>query len=161
MKTFLFTVFALLTSSLLAEPSADLALAEQVVELTGAQQSMEDGFKASTSGIVSQLAKLGDAELTKAVTDATLAFFKANYEWSKLKPLIAQIYTETYTAEELQAIVTFYQSPAGKKMAAASGALNKKVSDLCSARTQEKMPAFQTELMQIMKAHMAKKGVGQ
>jgi hypothetical protein len=35
---------------------------------------------------------------------------------NKAKPALAKVYTDTYTEEELDAILTFYKSPAGKSL---------------------------------------------
>jgi hypothetical protein len=36
--------------------------------------------------------------------------------WEKFKPAIVQIYAEVYTDEELDGILAFYRSPAGRAM---------------------------------------------
>jgi len=38
--------------------------------------------------------------------------------WEKMKPLVVQVYDETYTEDELDGILKFYRSPAGKAMVA-------------------------------------------
>lgn len=36
--------------------------------------------------------------------------------WVRMKPKYAQLYDETFTIEELDGMVTFYESPAGRSM---------------------------------------------
>lgn len=40
--------------------------------------------------------------------------FQEELAWSRLKGLTAQIYAETFTQEEIDGLITFYESPAGQ-----------------------------------------------
>jgi hypothetical protein len=87
-----------------------------------------------------QRAKVGDMrEKLMAVVAASL---------SKAKPALAKVYTDTYTEEELDSILAFYQSPAGK-------ALLQKVPDVIQRSMPvmiQMMSDLQPELKKMMEA---------
>lgn len=64
--------------------------------------------------------------------------------WDKIKPVIIQVYTETYTDQELDGILTFYRSPAGQALVAKSPQLMNRTVEL----VQEKMTTVQPQLQQ-------------
>jgi uncharacterized protein len=67
--------------------------------------------------------------------------------WEKMKPVMVQVYSETYTDEELDGILTFYRSPAGQAMVAKSPQL---MSKTMTAMT-EQMSTLQPQVQQLTK----------
>jgi uncharacterized protein len=64
--------------------------------------------------------------------------------WDKMKPILVQVYTETYTDQELDGILTFYRSPSGQALVAKSPQLMNRTVEL----VQQKMTAVQPQLQQ-------------
>ncbi len=53
------------------------------------------------------------AEATRARMSAVM---REELSMAKLKPLIVQVYVETFTQEEVDGLIAFYESPAGRAM---------------------------------------------
>ncbi len=45
-----------------------------------------------------------------------MALINERISWQKLRPVLAKVYRDTYTEDELQGIVDFYKTPAGQAM---------------------------------------------
>lgn len=67
--------------------------------------------------------------------------------WDKMKPVMVQVYSDTYTDDELNGILNFYRSPAGQAMVAKSPQLMNKT---MSAMMQQ-MGALQPQVQQLSK----------
>ncbi len=93
---------------------------------------------------------IGDKQLTPKRQEAMarfqqkfLALMREELSWDVLGPMYVQVYTETFTQEEVDAFVEFYRTPAGK-------ALIEKM-PLVMARTQSIMSARIAPLIEKMK----------
>src|ERR1019366_4745218 len=88
-----------------ADEASKFAKAEELLQLTQSDQMMK-GMLAQTDMPAEQRAKAGEMQgKMMALVAASL---------SKSKPAIAKVYTDTYTEEEIDGILAFYKSPAGK-----------------------------------------------
>lgn len=67
--------------------------------------------------------------------------------WDKMKPVMVQVYSDTYTDDELNGILNFYRSPAGQAMVAKSPQLMNKT---MSAMMQQ-MSTLQPQVQQLSK----------
>lgn len=67
--------------------------------------------------------------------------------WDKMKPVMVQVYSDTYTDDELNGILNFYRSPAGQAMVAKSPQLMTKT---MSAMMQQ-MGTLQPQVQQLSK----------
>ena len=63
-------------------------------------------------------------------------------------PVIAELYASTFTEEELQGVIDFYKSPAGKSFVAKQPELMKKSMELNQAKMSAIMPQIQQLIMQ-------------
>ena len=59
--------------------------------------------------------------------DDLRSFFNKYLSWPALKTEVARIYLKHYTTDEIDELIKFYQSPAGKKTTAISGKLQKEM----------------------------------
>ncbi|MBV8047329.1 MAG: DUF2059 domain-containing protein [Paludibacterium sp.] len=84
------------------------------------QKQMNDAFKgrAVTPAQQAVLGKLAK-DLSALVMDEV--------SWSNMEPLVTQIYRETYTSEEIDGMLQFFQSPAGQAMTAKQPAVMRKM----------------------------------
>ncbi len=94
-----------------------LAQATQGRPVSPAQQAAVDKYTAKAKAIMAE-------ELT----------------WAKLEPVYVQIYSESLTQEEVDGIIAFYKTPAGKAMAAKMPVLAQK--------TMAAMPPLMHSMMQ-------------
>ena len=120
------TVLALLlaTSSLpvLAAPPSDDRL-EHLLEVMRVQRDTErmlPQIEAAQEQMVTRaLAGDSSVEKQKAVR-AALAESRASLRrmlaWERLQPLYMDIYRKTYDGEDVEAMIAFYQSPAGQRV---------------------------------------------
>jgi uncharacterized protein len=122
-----------------SEESIDRLLADAKVEklldtmLVNVDQVMRRSMEASMQG--QQLSP----EQRRAI-DATAATFvqvmREEMTWDKLRPLYVQIYQESFTQEEIDGLIAFYESPAGVAFV-------------------EKMPVVMQKSMSLMQSRMA------
>jgi hypothetical protein len=100
---------------------------------TNVDQVMRRSMEASTQG-----QQLSPAQ--RRVIDATAAKFvqvmREEMTWDKMRPLYVQIYQESFTQEEIDGLIAFYESPAGVAFV-------------------EKMPFVMQKSMSIMQSRMA------
>ena len=111
------------------------AKVEQLLDtmLANVDQVMRRSMETSTQG--QQLSP----EQRQAVDGAAAKFVQVMREemtWDKLRPLYVQIYQESFTQEEIDGLIAFYESPAGVAFV-------------------EKMPVVMQKSMSIMQSRMA------
>lgn len=63
--------------------------------------------------------------------------------WEKIKPMVLQVYSETYTDQELDGILAFYHSPAGQALIAKSPQLMSRTMQLVNTQITEVQPQIQ------------------
>lgn len=71
----------------------------------------------------------------------------SNLTWDKMKPIMVQVYSDTYTDQELDGILAFYRSPAGQAMVAKSPELMTKTRNTMI----ERMSSLQSQVQQLSK----------
>ena len=64
------------------------------------------------------------------------SFFDTCISWPVIKTEVAKLYLKYYTAEDLDALIKFYQTPAGKKVAVNGSVLMKEIQLLQQGRLQ-------------------------
>lgn len=67
--------------------------------------------------------------------------------WDKMKPIMVQVYSDTYTDQELDGILAFYRSPAGQAMVAKSPELMTKTRTVM----MQQMGTLQPQVQQLTK----------
>jgi hypothetical protein len=105
---------------------------------------------AAQTGFADQVRKLGDdpgkyqPDFQK-MEDQVFALVASRLDWSKLKPQIAKVYSDTFSKEELSGLVAFYKSPTGKAaMEKLPGLMAK-----CSEIGQQQMASAGPEIQKI------------
>ncbi|HZZ18028.1 MAG TPA: DUF2059 domain-containing protein [Opitutaceae bacterium] len=86
-------------------------------------------------------------ELSKKIT----ADIAAQLSWENMKPLYSQVYTETFTQEEIDGLVQFYQSPIGKVFVSKVPQVMDKTQILMQSRITPLMRNLQSEVAQSAK----------
>lgn len=124
MKHHFFMILALLCVSSLCFADPNKLDIQELLALSGSHQ-MVDMTKTQLNGVAQgpiQQALQGKTltpELTKIVQDASERASKAINEgltWEKVEPIFVEVYQSTLTQEEVEGIVAFYKTPAGKAM---------------------------------------------
>jgi hypothetical protein len=115
---------ALPLCGLAAEPSARSL--ERLLEVTQAQRLVESVRK-QVDGMMGPMFEqaLGNSQLTPGQQREAQAHFRRYTErfngildeelsWARLKDMQMQVYRESFTQEEIDGLIAFYESPAGK-----------------------------------------------
>ena len=96
-----------------------------------------DQMKNMQAGQLAQMSATGeDRERQEAVQRKTMALIAERMSFDKFKPIYVKVYAETFTEEEIDGVLGFYKSPAGKAMV-------------------EKMPLMMARMMPLMQQWMA------
>lgn len=124
-RILLAALFALLAAfPAQAQQPADDARLDRLLEVTRARQmvdAMLPQIEASQQQMVAQLA--GGRELDAAqqqrldrIMASSAASMRKALSWDNLEPLYRDVYRQTFTGEDVDAIVAFYESATGQRM---------------------------------------------
>jgi uncharacterized protein len=125
-------------------PSASMELSYKLMDIAGTSTLMAEGFEMGLKPALDRMKAQGmPDELITAIHDESKRFFDANFKWDEIKPLMAKLYTDSFTESELRDLVAFYETPTGKKAASLMPVLTQKGMAIGMSRIQTHMPEFQ------------------
>jgi uncharacterized protein len=132
----LISTLMMATSLASAQELSKEAKIERLLALTNSQATMNQVFEQMKAMIpsMSQMPSTGTPEeRTKALELQTriLDLVKARMSWDKLRPQYVKFYSETFSDEEIDGILAFYQSPAGRAMIEKMPKLMPKIMAVC------------------------------
>jgi hypothetical protein len=131
-----------------------LALARKYVDLTNKGQIYEV-VAVMTAEQTSQLLTTQNPELALTIDETIGKVLETRKgKGDELFNQIARVYAVTYTAEELQQIVAFYETPVGQKLATNAQSINVDVSRIMQVYTSN----FGTEFVREVKAALKAAG---
>jgi hypothetical protein len=158
MKSITRTLLALLLLTPLfahADDAAKKAKIEELMQLTNMNHLMDQMLGQMTQRMKTSATEQEDTlnltadqktvyenyqqKMSQLITDSV--------NWNKMKPIMVQVYSETYTDQELEGILTFYRSPAGQAMVAKSPQLMTKTMTLM----MQQMSTLQPQIQQLTK----------
>ena len=125
-------------SALQVEPMLNQALEQMNASFV---KGMEQGLQQSTQGKELSAAQKTAVENFRSKFGATM---KDELSLAKVKEIYIQTYRETLTQEEVDSILTFYSSPAGKAMVEKMPVAMQKASALMQARITPMAKKLQT-----------------
>jgi hypothetical protein len=104
----------------LADEASKNAKIEEMMKLTHADRTIQQFVEQIKSMQMAQISKMdipaGEREAADEMQQKIMALVSDRLQWDKVKPAFVKLYSDTYTEEEIGAIVEFYRSPAGKAM---------------------------------------------
>ena len=109
------------------EKTTNAALAEMIAALNSQMQQLSVALKAR--GV--------DPDPTAKEVDALVKRFQARVNWAQLKPSLSQIMQDSYTPEQLQAVVDFMGSPVMQGLPAKMAQANKKTDELLRGQVSQ------------------------
>lgn len=123
MHLFKRTIISLLitSSALMAAPASESSI-RTLLNITESRK-LVDGIKAQTEGMMditikqSLAGKQPSPKQTQAINKMkknTVAVLQTEMSWNKLEPMYVRLYKETFTQEEVDGMIAFYKTPAGK-----------------------------------------------
>jgi hypothetical protein len=141
------------TPAMAQEISPDqLALARKYVDLTNKAQIYE-AILAQTAAQTSKLLSQQNPDITAKIDDVigkTLETYKGKND--DLFNQIARVYATTFTQEELQQMVAFYETPTGQKLASSAFNINRDVAKIMQVYTYNFGTEFVTKVRAELKA---------
>ncbi len=108
------------SAPVLADAASHAADAERFLQLARADKLAVPVYAQVQQMFAQRFAETGASQDKQAVLETYQA--KANTEldravgWDKLKPDMVKLYTSNFTEQELKELISFYQSPLGKKV---------------------------------------------
>jgi hypothetical protein len=107
-------------TSALADEASKNAKIEEMIRLTHADrmiQQMTDQIKTMQAAQLSKMDIPADErQAAGELQQKILALVSDRLSWDKAKPVFVKVYSDTFTEQEIGAIVEFYKSPAGQAM---------------------------------------------
>jgi hypothetical protein len=125
---------------------------------------MMDQLMSNVNGMIEQMVQTtpGADQMTeqqkalvKEFTDKAIKLSQESVSWNSLEPEYVKIYAATYTTEEIDAITTFYKSPAGQAMLSKTPELTRASMQVVRSRMidlQPKLKELQAEFIEKMRA---------
>ena len=108
----------------LAQQPADDARIDRLIEISRTRQTLDamlPQIEASQRQMAAQMA--GGRELDAAqqqrldrILEGSAAAIRKALAWENLAPMYRDIYRQTFTGEDIDAIVAFYETPTGQRM---------------------------------------------
>lgn len=110
----------------------------QIMDNASAQmdETMRNSMKQASQGQLNpEQEKIREDSQAKLV-----AVIKDELNWSTIEPLLVQAYQGTFTQEEVNAMLSFYDSPIGQSVGAKLPTVNQQLTQLMQQRTKELIP---------------------
>jgi uncharacterized protein len=130
-----------------AQEVSKAAKIERLLTLTNADATVNQMFDQIKTVMMSQTPPLGTtpAQQTQAqeLQGKILDLVKAHLSWDKMRPEYVKLYSETFSDDEIDGMLAFYQSPAGHAMLEKMPALMPKIMALAQAQMGDLMPEIQ------------------
>jgi hypothetical protein len=157
MRKALIAIALLAMGTAWADEASKRAKAEQMIELTGGKQMMDQMMASIRQSMLSQVppeaAEQGGAEMIARMTEV----IERGMRWENIKGDLVTIYAEIYTEPEVDGIIGFYTSPAGKAFLAKMPMLVQKSMTLGQKWVAEMKPEFERVALESIEKAKAKK----
>ncbi|PNH91113.1 hypothetical protein C1M56_02380 [Vibrio diazotrophicus] len=140
-----------------AYSDSQIETAEKLLVTMKVDEQMLGGFE-SMLPIVNQLAdnlRLNDEE-TVELKNIYRNWFNNDLDREGLKRQIAVVYAQTFTVDEMEDVIRFFESPTGKKLVEKSPSLTQKGAQLGMNEAQNKQHLLLEKLTPFIEKHQAK-----
>ena len=148
-----------------ADEASKTAKIKELLELTHSRDTIKQVLdlteKQIRSNIVAQLMNSQPtAEQQKdldAFEEKVMVVLRKSLSWEQIEPEMVKIYQEAFSETELDGIVSFYQSPAGRAMVTKMPDILTKASAIGQQRVQASLPELQRLMQDFAAQERAKK----
>jgi hypothetical protein len=110
--------------------------------------AVKTGMQASLRG---QVATPEQQKIVDNLAAKVSAAVTSQLSWENMKPLYTQVYSETFTQEEIDGLTAFYQTPTGKVFISKVPQVMDRTTALMQARLQPLMRQLQMDMMESSK----------
>ncbi|OGV56381.1 MAG: hypothetical protein A2017_12605 [Lentisphaerae bacterium GWF2_44_16] len=148
-----FFIIALIVISVFSVQSVFAQANDKMLEEFLKVAMVKEQFDETVNMMMSQQSKAfaGQGKIPDEVAKVLQGFYKKYLTWETVKNDMTKAYSETFTQEEIQAMIKFYSTPAGQSIVKKQPQLTQKIMLLTMASMQKHMPELQASLMEIMK----------
>ena len=151
-----------------APGSANVTNAERLIELLDMEKSTTLALAEMVSGIHRQMQPVAAAIKSRGIDPApslkeigeVVRKFQESVNWLQIKPALIQIMNDTYTPEQLQAVVDFMNSPLMRGLPEKMSQANQKTEALISGQLNRLSTDIQGIVNNAMVAQVKKAAVG-
>ncbi|PJC86021.1 hypothetical protein CSW98_10505 [Vibrio sp. HA2012] len=156
-KVFGMILWLSLTCSAYANVSPETQAEEELISVMDIERQMLGGFDAMLPMIdqLSENLQLNDSEKIE-LTDIYRDWFNNSFDRKKMKSMIINIYSETFSQEELEDMIQFYKTPTGKKVLEKLPGLSKAAMQFGMAEAQDKQSLLIEKLTPFIESHQSK-----
>jgi uncharacterized protein len=158
MRSFLsFALFVFMAASAVAAPASERSV-EELLTITrtaslmesmyvNVEQTMRQGMQQATQGktLTAEQQRILDGMPAKFV-----AVMREDFNWTKMKPLYVQLYRDTFEQDEVDGLVAFYQSTAGRAFVDKMPIVMQKSMALARGQMQSLMPKMKAAMEQAL-----------
>jgi hypothetical protein len=132
------------SAQVLADAKSHAADAEHFLLLAHADKLAVPVYAQVQQMFAQRFAESNAAQSDKAVLETYQAQANAALEqavgWDKLKPDMVKLYTSTFNEQEMKDLISFYESPLGKKVLAQMPTLTAQSAQLTQSKLQAAVP---------------------
>lgn len=152
----LFCLFFSLAAPALADEAHHRQLALELMQLHNARTMVEQAAEQVKGRLLSRFAELAatspDPDAVQQGKERAAALIDQEFAWDKLKADYINMYVDFFTEDELQAIVDFTKSPAGRKLQDVTPALVMKSRLIGQQHSKQVLPEVEKIIEQLSPA---------
>jgi uncharacterized protein len=108
--------------------------------MTQIKSSMRSGMQQATAG---KPLNQRQREIMDGMSDKMVALIREQLDWPSLEAQITQVYRESFTQKDVDAMLAFYRSPTGQKAIAKQPQVMQQLSQYAIGRMQDLVPRLQ------------------
>jgi hypothetical protein len=133
-----FAAAFLLAGAAWADDASRMAKAQELLQVAKMDQGFKQMLDRAQVTVKAQTARQEQTGADKAAIEEKIApILSQQLSWDQLKPQFVKVYADTYTEEELDAILAFYKSPAGQTWFGKSPEVGNKVRQITQQAIQD------------------------
>jgi hypothetical protein len=138
-----------------AQDAAAIEAAKRLIKVTDLETTLNESYVTGLDAQTAQFKQMGISDAGIAELKAEmLKFCKEIMPWKDLEPEFIRIYSEAFTAAELDELTAFHQTPIGKKSLKVMPGLMAEGMKLGQTKVQENMGLLQQRITPIIQKHM-------
>ena len=141
-----FSAAFLLAGAAWADDTSRMAKAQELLQVAKMDQGFKQMLDRAQTSIKAQTTRQATAADKAAIEAKISPILSQQLSWDQLKPQYVKAYADTYTEEELDAILAFYKSPAGQAWFAKSPEVGEKARQI----TQQAMQDAQAQVRKVI-----------
>ncbi len=150
----------LLACSAAARAAASPESVDRLLQVMKVQSQLETVYSQVLPGVQNAMRQSLGPQVNPAEADQLFnvvmprvnAVLRDELAWAKLKPGFAAIYAETFTQQEVDGLIAFYEGPIGKALVAKTPQLTQR----SFALMQQRMGPVMQKVMQVVKEEVDK-----